>query len=261
MSLIAIYDSGVGGLSVYQAIVDSCPAHEFIFVSDNEAFPYGTKAEPELIDRVTSVVNRINEHYAPDVLVVACNTASTVALPSLRARFDCQIVGVVPAIKPAAKLSKTKHIGLLATPATVQRAYTDSLISEFASDCRVTKIGSSELVELAEDKLNLGLTDTEAIAKIIEPIVSDQRIDVLVLACTHFPLLKDELRGILNAESRDVELVDSGAGIARRVNSLVSSGSNTGSEATAVFTQALNESNLFETLDGLAFSSIEVLTI
>ena len=153
MSRIVIFDSGVGGLSIYQEVVKKCPNHDYVFVSDNLAFPYGTKPEAELIERVVSVVKVVEEQYKPDLLVVACNTASTIALPSLRSRFNFPIVGVVPAIKPAAKLTKSKVIGLLATPGTIARSYTQSLIDDFAQDCTVVKVGSSKLVGMAEQKI------------------------------------------------------------------------------------------------------------
>lgn len=266
MSLITIYDSGVGGLSIYKSIIEVCPEHEFVFISDNQAFPYGTKSESELAERVSQVVSRIDEHCAPDILVLACNTASTVMLPSLRANFDFEIVGVVPAIKPAATLSKTRHIGLLATPATVERAYTDELIAKFTKGCRVTKLGSSELVALAEQKLTVGAINMDQIATIIEPFVNDKSIDTLVLACTHFPLLSKEIESIFEINSRDVLLVHSGAGIAKRVSTILTSGEHLLGAvdervATAIFTQKLDQPLLFETLDKMGFSSIEVLAI
>lgn len=268
MSLIAIYDSGVGGLSIYQTIVDYCPGHEIVFVSDNEAFPYGTKPEPELVQRVTKVVTQIAEHFAPDILVIACNTASTVVLPSLRARFEFDIVGVVPAIKPAAEQSKTKCIGLLATPATIQRAYTENLITEFASDCQVTKVGSSDLVCLVEEKLSGGNIAPSRIEAVLEPILSDNRIDTLILACTHFPLLNNEINSLFQANSRHVKLIDSSKGIAKRVSFLLHSNESTdelseakNEQATAVFTQPLNAPALFKALENFGFSSIDVLAI
>ena len=124
MSLIAVFDSGVGGLSIYQEIVKQCPDHNYVFISDNLAFPYGTKNEDDLIGRVLTVIDQVDKQYHPDLLVVACNTASTLALPALRQQFKFPIVGVVPAIKPAAKITKSKVIGLLATPGTIARSYT-----------------------------------------------------------------------------------------------------------------------------------------
>jgi len=261
MSLVVTYDSGVGGLSIHQSINQCCTNYNTVFVSDNEAFPYGTKPESELVERVTKVVTRIDQRYAPDILVVACNTASTVVLPILRERFKFEVVGVVPAIKPAARLSDSKHIGLLATPATVGRAYTDRLIDEFAGHCVLTKVGSSELVSIAEDKLSGRAVVQADISAILAPFIQDTRIDTVVLACTHFPLLRQEINEVFEANSRSVTLIDSGDGIARRVCSLLPSETFTVVPAEAVFTQALDKPALFKKLDEMGFSSIDILKI
>ena len=226
MSNVVIFDSGVGGLSIYQAVDKAQAANQgqaqfdYVFVSDNHAFPYGTKAEPELIERVISVVTAIVERYDPQILVVACNTASTVVLPKLRQLFDFPIVGVVPAIKPAAMLSKTRHIAVLATPATIERPYTDKLIADYASDCEVTKLGSSDLVELAEKKLYGETIEISQLESILKPVLDLPSIDVLVLACTHFPLLREELEQVFDHRKHAINLVDSTQGIANRVSVL-----------------------------------------
>jgi glutamate racemase len=220
VAVVAIYDSGVGGLSIYQNVVARCPEHDYLFVSDSEQFPYGSKPEDELVARVKAVVTRLDQDYCIDVLIMACNTASTLVLPYLREMFEFQVIGVVPAIKPAAELSKTKRIGLLATPATIARPYTDRLIAEFASDCHVVKVGSSELVLLAEHKLIARPLDESVIGTILKPIIDDAEIDVIVLACTHFPLLKVEIASQLKKYNRHPRLVDSGEAIANRLVSI-----------------------------------------
>ena len=241
MSKIAIIDSGVGGLSIYQAIKKELPEQDYLFVSDNQAFPYGTKPAEQLKTRVFEIVERVIQQFNPDLLVIACNTASTVVLPLLREHFSLPIVGVVPAIKPAAKQSKTKKIGLLATPATINRSYTDELIQEFASDCEVIRVGSSRLVEIAEDKLAGRAVNTEQITEILEPFIEAEELDSIVLACTHFPLLNKEIESILEVNSHSIKLVDSGQGIANRVVQLCDSLSKSESDAghnssLAVFT-------------------------
>ena len=173
MALVAIYDSGVGGLSIAQEVLRTSPEHGYIFLSDNQAFPYGTKSKKDLLDRALSIVSRLDENFCIDVLIVACNTASTVVLPMLREQFDFDVIGVVPAIKPAAQLSKTKHIALLATPATIERRYTDELIEHFADDCTITKIGSSELVMLAEDKLYRRALDDSQLDTILQEVIEN----------------------------------------------------------------------------------------
>lgn len=211
---ILIFDSGVGGLSILQEIRQQYPHCSFFYASDNAAFPYGTKDENELIDRVDSVLHQLQQHTQADIIVIACNTASTVALPRIRERFSQPVIGVVPAIKPAAAISQTKVIGLLATPGTVKREYTQELIKEFAHDCELISIGSSELVHLAEKKLRGETISQQDIAPIIQPFRLQPRIDTIVLACTHFPLLKEELQTAL---PHITYWVDSGEAIARRV--------------------------------------------
>ncbi|WP_341939289.1 glutamate racemase [Marinimicrobium sp. C2-29] len=214
---VLVFDSGVGGLSVVAEIQRQLPGCDLIYASDNAAFPYGTKSEATLIERVDVVLHRLLAREAVDIIVVACNSASTLALPAIRARFSQPIVGVVPAIKPAAALSSTRVIGLLATPGTIARQYTRDLIREFASDCEVISLGSSELVQMAEQHLRAQPLAPGALARILAPLHSHPRgaeMDTLVLACTHFPLLRQELRDVLG---ETVRLVDSGEAIARRV--------------------------------------------
>lgn len=212
---ILVFDSGVGGLSISQEIQKSYPEANICYASDNQAFPYGTKTEAELIARVDKVLHRLQATVQADIIVVACNTASTVVLPHIRKSFSEPIVGVVPAIKPAAAISQSKTIGLLATPGTIAREYTHELIQEYAADCRVVSVGSSELVHLAEAKLKQEPRDfTQALTPILQGFQEEKTIDTLVLACTHFPLLKDEIKALL---PHIKYWVDSGEAIARRV--------------------------------------------
>ena len=216
--VVAVFDSGVGGLSILQEIDRRLPGLSLVYCSDNAFFPYGTKPEDQLTDRVGLVLEALGEACEPDLIVVACNTASTIALPHLRERFSCPVVGVVPAIKPAASLSKSRVIGLLATPATVTRRYTLQLIAQFAADCEMIPVGSTELVRLAEDKLRGLPVDVDACARILAPFLATPALDTLVLGCTHFPLLREEIARCLPP---GVGLVDSGEAIARRVEALL----------------------------------------
>lgn len=213
---VLVFDSGVGGLSVLEEIRRRIPCCTYVYACDNEAFPYGTKTEDELVARVDAVLKALIARIDPEIVVIACNTASTVALPRIRAHFQKPVVGVVPAIKPAAQLSKTRVIGLLATPATINRPYTQQLIDEFAPDCTIIRVGSSELVTIAEQKLRGKAPDPARLRHILAPFFDDPRTDTLVLACTHFPLLKTELQQV---SARPVAWVDSGEAIARRVAS------------------------------------------
>lgn len=225
MARIGIFDSGVGGLTVYQAIKSLLPAAHYSYCSDNEFHPYGTKADEAVAQRTLEVCLRFVAAAKLDVLVIACNTASTVGLDLLRAHLKLPIVGVVPAIKPAAEKSTTGVIGLLATPATIKRPYVDELIRRFASHRHVVRAGSSRLVELAEDKARgktvpLNLVHEEIKSLFIE--FSDHeksvRLDAVVLGCTHFPLLREEL---LAASPWPVLWIDSGSAIAARVQHLI----------------------------------------
>mgnify|MGYP001151479981 FL=1 len=215
---ILVFDSGVGGLTIFRALLEQTPDLEVVFASDNAGFPYGTRTEYSLLKRVHRVVERLISKFSPDLVVIACNSASTVALPSLREKFDIPFVGVVPAIKPAAALSKTAHIGILATPATVSRDYTHQLVEDFAGETKVSMLGSSELVQMAEEKLRGVEPDAESIMAILQPFIAEVTMDTLVMACTHFPLIQEDLELHLPQVTNWVE---SGAAIARRVRTLI----------------------------------------
>ncbi len=211
---ILVFDSGVGGLSVYQAIRRRLPQLQYHYLFDNAAHPYGELAAETLVHRVNRLITHYVAQHEIQVAVIACNTASTLVLPSLRQALPIPVIGVVPAIKPAAELAK-KGIGLIATPATVNRPYTQDLIDRFAAHTPVHRIGSTALVTLAEKKLRGIAVDPAEIARILAPL--KDRIDVAVLGCTHFPLLKDEIDQALAG----VTLIDSGEAIARRVETLI----------------------------------------
>lgn len=228
MARIVIFDSGVGGLSILQALQSYQPmqqqTHQWIFCSDNAFFPYGTKQAPLLVARVIELLGLLEQQFQPDLIVLACNTASTIALDAAREKLRTPIVGVVPAIKPAAQRSASKTIGLLATPATVMRFYTQQLIEQFASDCHVVRLGSSELVAMAEQLLRDQTLDQAELYKVLAPFrqaIQQQQMDTVVLACTHFPLLLEHLMEQLPEINH---WIDSGEAIARRVHSLLTQG-------------------------------------
>lgn len=213
---LLLFDSGVGGLSVLSHVKKALPQASIVYVADNGGYPYGTKSEAEITARVPAILGRLVERFSPRIVVIPCNTASTIALPHIRAALDLPVVGTVPAIKPAALASKTRVIGVLGTEATVRQPYVDKLSAEFASDCHVIRHGSAELVDMAEAKLRGTPPDPEAMTRIMRALFDQpdgERIDQLVLACTHFPLLADEIAA---ASPSGVSLVDSGEGIARR---------------------------------------------
>ena len=216
MKPILVLDSGIGGLSVLRPIRALLPGAPFVYVADNAGYPYGTKTAQEIEARVPALLGRLAERFDPELIVIACNTASTIALGAVRAALDVPIVGTVPAIKPAAALSKTRAIGVLGTEATVVQPYVDRLAAEFAGDCLVVRHGSAELVELAEAKLRGEETGARDYARVLGGLLArpgGDRVDTVVLACTHFPLVEEELA---RAAPRPLAFVDGKEGIARR---------------------------------------------
>ena len=214
---ILFFDSGVGGLSVLGPTRALLPQAPIVYAADSAAFPYGTRSEGEIAARVPALLGRLVERYHPRLAVIACNTASTIALQHVRAALDIPVVGTVPAIKPAAEQSKSRVIGVLGTEATVRQPYVDDLAARFAADCEVIRHGSAELVTLAEAKLTGEPIDLDAVAAAVAPLADQPDMDVVVLACTHFPLLADELRLALPHARQ----VDGGQGIARRIAHLI----------------------------------------
>ena len=217
---ILVIDSGVGGLSICQSILAQQPELQIIYFADGAYFPYGLLPEKELRARLTFIVGKMLALHRPKLVVLACNTVSTLVLPELRSLFDIPFVGVVPAIKPAALISKNKRIGLLATPATVIRPYTDQLIYDYAQACEVIKVGSSELVIEAESLLNNHSVNQKLISTILNPFRPTEEqhgVDTVVLGCTHFPLLKSYLSESLPG----INWVDSGEAVANRVSHLL----------------------------------------
>jgi glutamate racemase len=217
---ILFFDSGIGGLSVVAPARLAIPRARFVYLADSAGFPYGTKSEAEIAVRVPALLGRAAERFRPRLIVIACNTASTIALPAVRAALDLPVVGTVPAIKPAAAMSVTRTIGVLGTEATVRQAYVDDLAARFARDCRVIRHGSAALVELAEAKLRGEPSVAGAYEAALTGLFGQaggSAIDVVVNACTHFPLVEAELAG---AAPPGVRFVDGGAGIARRIAAL-----------------------------------------
>jgi len=217
---ILFFDSGVGGLSVLGPTRALLPLAPVVYVADSAGYPYGTRSEAEIAGRVPALLGRLAERYRPRLIVIACNTASTIALAAVRAALDVPVVGTVPAIKPAAALSATRTIGVLGTQATVRQPYVDDLAARFAGDCVVIRHGSAELVDLAEAALRGAPTDLAPYRAVLAGLFAQpggEAIDVIVNACTHFPLVGDALAA---AAPPGTAFVDGGPGIARRVASL-----------------------------------------
>lgn len=230
MACALIFDSGVGGLSVSAEIRRLLPDLRQIYVADDVFRPYGEKPESALRARLPGLLKTLNLATTPDIIVLACNTASTAALEDIRSEVDVPVVGVVPAIKPAAENSQNKVIGVLGTPGTVRHKYVGRLIRDHARDCQVILHGSTKLVNEAERKLAGLSVDLGVLQDEIRPLFDggeSRSPDHIVLACTHFPLLKDELAEITHSK---VSWVDSGAAIARRVETLLRDRAHEGRE-------------------------------
>ncbi len=226
MAKILVFDSGCGGLSILRQLRRRAPSASLVFACDNEAYPYGRKSAAFLRRRVPQVCDAFLEHSGAQLLVVACNSASTVVLPLLRKRYPIPVVGVVPAIKTAAARSATGSFALLATPATLKRAYTRELLRRYAAHCRVLPLGSMQLVAMAEEKLRGVPPDMERLGRILSPLEKQDsfpQVDTAVLGCTHFPLLVEELRRAL---PRVRWWLDPGAAVAAQVLRLLGDGAH-----------------------------------
>ena len=238
---VLVFDSGVGGLTVARELVSSAPQLAVDYAADTGFFPYGDKSDAALRARLPYAAKALYEEIQPDVFVIACNTASTLALEEVRRVLPCPVVGTVPAIKPGAAASKSGVIGLLATPGTIARAYTDQLIEEFASDVQVIKHGSIALVKLAEAVAAGEFPDAAAFAEAQAALFEaprGERMDTIVLACTHFPLVRDEL---IESAPREICYVDSGEAIARQTLRLLEAATpaKSGTGGRAFITDAL----------------------
>jgi glutamate racemase len=235
---ILVFDSGLGGLTVFRETARARPNARYIYIADDAFFPYGAHSEAKLVERVCALMGELIAAHRPDIVVVACNTASTLVLPHLRARFAVPFVGTVPAIKPACARSRSKHVTVLGTEATVSREYTRALIRDFSNGSEVALVGSAHLARFAEAELHGSPVADRLIAQEIAPCFrndGERRTDTIVLACTHYPLLRERLERLA---PWPVTFIDPAPAIARRVADLSAPGSGTPAAlvATAVFT-------------------------
>ena len=237
---ILLFDSGLGGLTVFREAARARPDAHFIYVADDALFPYGAVEESRLIERLLGLMDGFVAAHQPDLVIIACNTASTLVLPSLRTPFAVPFVGTVPAIKPACAASTTRLVSVLGTEATVKREYTRALIREFAAGCEVSLVGSARLAALAESELRgEPVADAHVAAEIAPCFVNNgtARTDTIVLACTHYPLLIERMRRLA---PWPVGFLDPAPAIARRVVELIgpADGQEPSAPARAVFTSA-----------------------
>ncbi len=219
---VCVFDSGLGGLSVVRELQIKAPEISVIYCGDNAGFPYGNLTRDQVAERTFKVVAALIERENPDAVIIACNTASTAALQSLREQFDKPFVGTVPAVKPAAESSTTRVISVLATPGTIKRDYTRNLINEFAGDCEVTLVACGRLAKYAEQLLCGQVVSTNVITKEITSAFNNhnkQPTDTVVLGCTHYPLIIDRLK---QASPWQVQFIDPTAAIVRRLLDVLS---------------------------------------
>lgn len=218
---IIVFDSGLGGLTVFREVAAARPDARFVYAADDAFFPYGRHEEPVLVARVLEVMETLIAEHRPNLVVIACNTASVQALAHLRSKFKVPFVGTVPAIKPACARSSSKLVTVLGTEATVKREYTRALVAEHGNNCAVTLVGSLHLAELGEAELTGSpAADADILAELTPCFVTagDRRTDTVVLACTHFPLL---LRRLEKLALWPVNFIDPAPAIARRVLDLL----------------------------------------
>lgn len=208
---IGLFDSGVGGLSILSDLKKNLPQESFIFLADQINVPYGQKTKKEL-QKLTTAITDFLLKFNIKMLVVACNTASCYAIASLRSKFNVPIVGVVPAIKPATSITKSGKIAIMSTAATAKSPYLDKLVKQCASSFKVLKLGCPGLEEAVEVLNNAKMS--ELLDKYVAKI-KDFDADVIILGCTHFPWLKDQIE---NRVGSKVSIIDSGSAVARRVN-------------------------------------------
>ena len=218
---VLVFDSGLGGLTVFREVAKARPEVRYTYVADDAHFPYSGRGEAELIAHVSALMSELIANHRPDLIVIACNTASTLVLPHLRARFSVPFVGTVPAIKPACARSLSKRVTVLGTQATVAREYTRALIRDFANGSEVALVGSGRLAAFAEAELDGTPVADELIMQEIDPCFIDRdgrRTDTIVLACTHYPLLLERLERL---SPWAVSFIDPAPAIARRAADLL----------------------------------------
>ena len=216
MTRALVFDSGVGGLTIAAELRKAAPDWIVDYAADSGFFPYGVKTDAELRERLPQLCATLVNVAKPDVLVIACNTASTLSLADIRAKVNVPVVGTVPAIKPAAEQTKTGVIGILATPGTVRRAYLDDLEKQFAAGKTVIRRGTAGLVDIAERAVRGQAVDQEQVAYAVKPLFDPPdgpRIDIVVLACTHFPLIREAIQA---ACPGGVRLIDTGEAVAKQ---------------------------------------------
>ena len=219
---LLFFDTGIGGLSVYDKVRVALPQAPIVYAADYAGLPYGEKSEMEVATRVCALLGRLCERFRPRLVVIACNTASVIALSHARSVLGVPIVGTVPAIKPAALATRTGVFGLLGTNATIRQPYVDRLELEHAKGKKMLRHAASDLVFAAEAKLRGEQRDTSMFRNAVEGLIHQlygEKLDTIILGCTHFPLVEKELSHAASelGHRQDIRFVDGSDGIMRRV--------------------------------------------
>lgn len=213
---IGVFDSGAGGLTILSALRKELPFENYVYFGDTAHCPYGTRSEEDII-ALSVQANKFLIEQGAKLIVVACNTASQAALSTLRATFSVPFIGVVPAVKPAARATKKGRIGIAATNQAAKALYLRQLIDEFAGGIEVFAVGCPELVTLVERGELDGPIVEEAVKEALDPLLKED-VDVIVLGCTHFPALRLVIERITHHR---IQVIDSGAAIARRTHAVL----------------------------------------
>lgn len=215
--MIGIYDSGIGGLGIFNAIKAILPQESIHYFGDTKYFPFGTKTGPEVQQFTLAGLQYLAKDCS--IIVIACNTASVNDLDFYRSKIAMPIIGVVPVIKTAAQLTQNNVIALMATPVTVKAPYTDTLIQQFAANKRVIKIGCTELADAIETG-DFDTLETHGNASLQEYLHQIETADVVVLGCTHYTLIKGQIQRLVGP---DVKVIDSNEAVARQVLRVIQS--------------------------------------
>lgn len=261
---ILVFDSGLGGTTILVELKKQLPDCSYSYAMDNAVFPYGSQSDAFLLQRCLPLFAKLIAHDKPDIVVIACNTASTLFLKLLREQYpNLPFIGVVPAIKPAALATKTGVIALLATPATIQRHYIDLLSDQYANACQLIRFSHPDLALLAEQKMRGQAPLQERFDSIFADFKQHPKaalIDTFILGCTHYPAIAEELA---KAWARDVQWLDSTAAIAKRAKNLLDEMT---SDATArqthlLLTSAKEQQLIQQSVANFQFKSCEVVEI
>ena len=219
--MIGIFDSGVGGLSVYREIRKILPQERYIYYSDNAHCPYGEKSKEYIIDRAREITDFMISEGA-DVIVVACNTATAAAIRTLREEYQIPFIGMEPAIKPAAAITKTGVIGVLATAGTLKADKYKDTRGRYADDVKVVEHIGQGFVELVEKGITIGPAAEDVVMESLEPML-DEGADTIVLGCTHYPFLSETISKVAKRLSpdRDIRLIDPAPAVARHLHEIM----------------------------------------